>query len=332
MAGMAALERTVADGRPASAAPLARRHLRAVSLALVAVALLYLGAVLAAGWSEVALALGRIDPWHWLGLLALSLVNYACRFARWQHYLARLGHEVPWRASLGYYLAGLALTVTPGKAGETIRSLYLRRHGVSVPHSLAAFVTERFLDLVVIALLASTALLALEVPAGFVLAAALAVVMGLLTLRTRRLAGLLALASQRLPGRRPREVAGHAAALLAAARELLAPASLAIGLGLGLVAWSAQGVAFIAILAALGFEVPAAQAMGVYAVSLLAGALSFVPGGIGTTEGVMALLLAGLGAGPAVMVAAPLVSRLTTLWFAVCLGLVAAAGLGLRRG
>jgi glycosyltransferase 2 family protein len=71
--------------------------------------------------------------------------------------------------------------------------------------------------------------------------------------------------------------------------------------------------------------------MGVYAVSLLAGALSFVPGGIGTTEGAMALLLAGLGAGTATVVAAPLISRLTTLWFAVSLGLVAAARLGLRR-
>jgi glycosyltransferase 2 family protein len=78
--------------------------------------------------------------------------------------------------------------------------------------------------------------------------------------------------------------------------------------------------------------VPGAQAMGIYAVSLLAGALSFVPGGIGTTEGVMALLLAGLGAGAATLVAAPLISRLTTLWFAVALGLLAAARLGLRRG
>lgn len=327
---MAAFEQTVAEERLVPAAAAVRRRLRALSLALAAVAVLYLAAVLAAGWSEVAVALGRVGPWHWLGLLALSLVNYACRFARWQHYLTRLGHEVPWRASLAYYLAGLALTITPGKAGETIRSLYLRRHGVGVPHSLAAFVAERFLDLVVIALLASTALLALEVPGGFVLAAATAVVMGLLTLRTRRLARLLALAAQRLPGRRPRAVAGHAAALLAAARDLLAPAPLALGLGLGLVAWTAQGLAFVTILAALGLEVASAQAMGVYAVSLLAGALSFVPGGIGTTEGVMALLLAGLGAGTATLVAAPLISRLTTLWFAVALGLLAAARLGLR--
>jgi glycosyltransferase 2 family protein len=329
---MAVVERAVGEQRPVAAGPVVRRHLRAVSLALVAVAVLYLGAVLAAGWGEVAAALGGIGAWHWLGLLALSLVNYACRFARWQHYLARLGHHVPWRASLLYYLAGLALTITPGKAGETIRSLYLRRHGVSVAHSLAAFVAERFLDLVVIALLASTALLALDAPAGFVLAAAIAVVMALLALRSGRLPALLALAAERLPGRRPRRLARHGAALLAAARDLLAPAPLAIGLALGLVAWAAQGLAFVTILAALGLDVPGAQAMGIYAVSLLAGALSFVPGGIGTTEGVMALLLAGLGAGAATLVAAPLISRLTTLWFAVALGLLAAARLGLRRG
>ena len=91
-----------------------------------------------------------------------------------------------------------------------------------------------------------------------------------------------------------------------------------------------QGLAFIYLLSVVGVEVAPTTALAVYAVSLLAGALSFVPGGIGTTEAVMGLLLLQLGADPAQAVAAPIINRLTTLWYAVALGLLASLGLGLR--
>jgi hypothetical protein len=55
--------------------------------------------------------------------------------------------KVPIGRHLLYYLAGFALTTTPGKAGETVRSLYLKSHGVSYTHSLAAFFAERLMDL-----------------------------------------------------------------------------------------------------------------------------------------------------------------------------------------
>ncbi len=71
--------------------------------------------------------------------------------------------------------------------------------------------------------------------------------------------------------------------------------------------------------------------MGIYAVSLLAGAVSFIPGGIGSTELVMGLLLSKLGADNTVFMTAPLISRLSTLWFAVIVGLFAASGINFVR-
>ena len=56
-----------------------------------------------------------------------------------------------------------------------------------------------------------------------------------------------------------------------------------------------------------------------------------IPGGIGTTEVATGLLLAAAGADPQIAVTAPLISRLSTLWFAVALGLVASAWLGGQR-
>ena len=98
-----------------------------------------------------------------------------------------------------------------------------------------------------------------------------------------------------------------------------------------MLAWSLQGFAFYYLMHAIGFELALPLAMGIYAIGLLAGALSMIPGGIGATEAAMGLLLAAAGAKPQIAVIAPLISRLSTLWFAVALGLVASSWLGSQR-
>jgi len=57
----------------------------------------------------------------------------------------------------------------------------------------------------------------------------------------------------------------------------------------------------------------------------IAGALSFLPGGLGVQEGGMVALLVqtAQGVGGATAAAATFITRLCTLWFAVAVGLVA---------
>lgn len=61
---------------------------------------------------------------------------------------------------------------------------------------------------------------------------------------------------------------------------------------------------------------------------MLAGALSFLPGGLGETGAVMGVLLVTFGANGAAAVAITLLCRIATLWFAVALGGVAVGVLG----
>ena len=63
----------------------------------------------------------------------------------------------------------------------------------------------------------------------------------------------------------------------------------------------------------------------IYASMTVAGALSFLPGGLGVTEAGMLALLGqlGTGTGRSVAAAATFVTRLCTLWYAVVVGLVA---------
>jgi uncharacterized protein (TIRG00374 family) len=101
---------------------------------------------------------------------------------------------------------------------------------------------------------------------------------------------------------------------------------------LGILAWLAECVGFALIIAAFpGTEVPVGLAVLIYAATTIAGALSFLPGGLLVTEATMALMLveSSRGVDEPTAVAATILTRLATLWFAVVIGLLAL--LWLRR-
>ena len=91
-------------------------------------------------------------------------------------------------------------------------------------------------------------------------------------------------------------------------------------MGLSLLAWGAEGVAFYIILALMGLPVTFIAGVGIYSLGVTVGALSFLPGGLGSTEAVMVLLLLALGVAQADAGAAVILCRLATLWFAVIIG------------
>ena len=81
-------------------------------------------------------------------MLALSLVNYLTRAARWQLFTSRLGMSVPFTHTLKYYFAGFAMTTTPGKVGEALRLWFMERaHGYGYTRIAPLFVGDRLSDL-----------------------------------------------------------------------------------------------------------------------------------------------------------------------------------------
>ena len=295
---------------------------RALLASIVVAALGYLAFSLWGGWRDVAAAAARVGLVGAATLLGLSCVNYAMRFMRWQLYLKVLGHPQPWRPSLLIYIAGFALTTTPGKVGEAVRSLFLKTRGVDLAHSGAAFVSERLSDLLAVAILCSL---------GWNIYPPLRLLIGI-GLLLIGLAFLLML-QDRLLVRWQRVVAGRTGRvaatlglvfrLLHSARRCHEPRILLAATALSLVAWSAEAYGLHLLLQLLEVDVSPTFAFFTYAVSMLAGALSFMPGGLGGTEATMTALLIWGGSSHPVAIAATVFIRLTTLWFAVALGVVA---------
>jgi len=319
------------DGENIKPLLLSRRHRRKIIVSMILAALLYLSVVVYLGYEQALSAFVKIGMTGWVVLLFCSFSSYSIRYFRWQYYLKLNRHYLPHGLSFLYYLSAFALTTTPGKVGETVRSVLLRPHGIPYHTSLACFFVERFLDLIVITLFSLLIWVHFQSYVYYAAVFMLVLILVFPVIRHDFLYKVIKKLHRYYKNSRMGHFAGHVANMLKYARELLLPTTLYTGLLFGVIAWGVQGMAFYFVLSLLGLEINVSLAIGIYAISLLAGAASFIPGGIGSTELVMGLLLSASGADSGVAIAAPLISRLSTLWFAVLVGLAAAWRINMLR-
>ena len=250
--------------------------------------------------------------------LGLAVVNYVLRYMRWAIYLRALDIRVSPSVSASVFAAGLALSITPGKAGELLKSVWLnRRAGVPVSASAPAVVMERLTDVLSVGTLGITGIVLLPTTVALIVGGILvaAVIAGMLAASRY---GEFAL---RLPIlRRWQEPLAQS---LDGFRRLMTPGMLSIAVILGGLAWAAEGLALWIIIVGIGEWVSPLIAIPSSAAAALVGAVTAVPGGLVSIEGSMVALLrqAGLDAPEAAL--ATLLARLATLWFAVLIGLLA---------
>lgn len=250
--------------------------------------------------------------------LGLALVNYLLRYLRWAIYLRALDIRVSHSVSASVFVAGLALSITPGKAGELLKSVWLnRRAGVPVSASAPAVVMERLTDVISVGLLGLTGIVLLPTAVALIVGGILVVtvVIGIVA------ASQMGESVLRLPVlRRWQEPLAQS---LDGFRRLMRPGMLTVAVILGALAWAAEGLALWIVIIGIGEWVSPLIAIPISAAAALVGAVTALPGGLVGFEGSMVALLrqAGLGAPEAAL--ATLLTRLATLWFAVLIGLLA---------
>ena len=299
-----------------------KKHFRTLAWSLLIAMALYMAVALASDFGAIRDSVLDIGLQGWGFVLALAMFSFLLRFIRWQMYLAQFGHSVPVGYSLAYYVGAFTFTTSPGKAGEAIKSLYLKRHGVGYTNSLSAMFSELFLDVVVVILLSLLAGLAFADTRPVVIGMVLLIIPALPLIHSRRLRTFLGERGARTRAGLVRKVLVSSAELLRSSSRLLRAKPLYIGLGLGILAWGSTGLTLWVILHFMNIAVPLLIAISIAAISLLVGAASFISGGLGSTEAVMGLLLILSGVSPAHSIAATLIFRLGTLWFAIALGIV----------
>ncbi|MDU8926099.1 lysylphosphatidylglycerol synthase transmembrane domain-containing protein [Alisedimentitalea sp. MJ-SS2] len=304
--------------------PLAPRKLRDLAL-LGGLFVLVIGGLIslaaATGWEETMAQLAKLGALQIAILLVLSLVNYLFRALRWHIFASRLGLSLTLAQNIRHFLGGFAMSVTPGRVGELIRMRWIAREtGWAFERTAPLVLIDRASDLAAMGLILG---IALSLAAGGVAlaapVAALAIAASIIVTRPALLAGL-ATQFYRRTGLLPRLMTRIRRAATSL-RAFSHPQTLGFAALLGLIGWLAEGYAFHLLLCWFGADIGFWKAVMIFVFSTLAGGLTGAPGGVGGAEAAMVALLYMEGIPPEVAVPATAVIRLTTLWFAILIGL-----------
>lgn len=291
---------------------------------VIVAVIFYLGIVLWSGADKFWQALNQLPFWLIPTLLIVVFFGYILRFIRWQWYLKTMGYSVPIKSSFQIFLASFALTASPGKAGESIKSLLLkRRHNVPIPPTLAGLFCERFTDALSVVFLICFSLFSLfegQKWAIIFLVFIQLTIIGILQnpklLKNRILSPLKKISKLK-------NIIIKIEDLIDSASILLKPKILLGSTILAAIAWGLEGLALYWIFQELGVEtITPYQAVLTHTGSGLIGALSMLPGGLGGTELLTIGLSEKFGASYESASVATILIRLLTLWFAVVIGII----------
>lgn len=279
------------------------------------------GVAAATGWEESLHALSSLSAWQIGLLLSLSLLNYVCRAMRWHIYTNALGVPTSLGTDLRHYLGGFALTATPGRVGELIRLRWIwLETGIRPQRTASLVLIDRAADLAAVGLLlaGSVAVSAAGLKGGWTVAI-LAVLLAIIVTRPRLLHACITL-GWKIVGKFPKLFA----TIRQATRGLHIFSRMAVffpSTAFGVLGWCAEAVAFYMLLNWMGADISMPVALAIFFLSVLTGGATGLPGGIGGAEAAMIAALTLKGVPAEIALPATAVIRLTTLWFAILVGM-----------
>ena len=296
--------------------------IRRASVGLVLGVLVYAGFAIWDDASGLWGLLSGVDGRVWAIAVGASLANYALRWVKWHYFLRCLGMRVDPSTSIVVFLAGLTMSITPAKAGEVFKSaLLLRSDGLPMARTAPIVLAERLTDLLALFAIAALGIAAFDYGRVAYIVGLVAVCAAVVVLSRPEVVGRLI----EIVGARSVTVAQKLGEAHDSVRRLLQPRTLGLSTLVSVASWSMEAAAFYWILTSLDATCSLQLAAFIYAMTTILGAISFLPGGLGVTEGSMvaALLMLGAFDEQTSATAATYMIRFVTLWFGVAIGALA---------
>ncbi len=257
-------------------------------------------------------------------LLILTLINYLIRGFRFQYYLKQIHIDLPYKKAFMIFLAGLSMTVTPGKTGEVVKAYLLKRsHNVSITHVVPILVFERMTDGIAMILLAMTGLFFVKQSLYFFIFSIIFVLAFIMVIKLKKyFLVVVRLLEKKFP---QFKLLNFFEVFFENSDKLLSGKNLFAGIILGMAAWSFEGLSlailvnqFVSIHPLYNLSV----SLFIFSFSSIAGFFVFIPGGLGVAEGSITYFLTNLFPLPlSSAIFITVLFRFITLWFGVGLGL-----------
>ncbi len=258
--------------------------------------------------------------WVFLPLLLLfSYFNYISRFLKWHYYVRLLKINASIKLSFSIFMSGLAMSLTPGKMGEVLKSYMLKQTiGESISKTAPIVFVERVTDFLSLVLLSLTGaiyynfgIMSTVIVGVFFLVIILIVSNKKLSFKfidTLGKIGFLTKHARRLHD------AYESSYIMLQFKPLIYMVLLS------LIAWFFECIGFYFVLYNFEKTILFILPIFVYSFSTIIGSVTMLPGGLGATEGSLTYLLHINGFNSEEALASTFIIRTVTLWFALVIG------------
>ena len=256
-------------------------------------------------------------------ILSLVTVGWCVLFLRWTILLKNSAISIPHKQSFLIYMASFSMSATPGQLGELIKSQLLKnKFDVPVTKTAPLVIIERLSDLTgaIIVSIIGFWLLNINIYVPIISSIALGLIFLLLKSKKMFNKALGLIKKVKFASKLTDPIAESFDTI----QMSLNKKTLVISITLSVCFWLLIGTSSYFVLRAVGIDnLEIIGAVSIYSSSIIIGAASFIPGGVGVAEGSIAGLLNLSGINLSVAFALGILIRIFTLWYGVVTGFVA---------
>ena len=257
-------------------------------------------------------------------ILAFIFLGIIIRGTRQQLLYKQIEVYISFKTAILLYISGLSMIVTPGGAGELIKSYYLKkRFGYPLAKTFPVVIMERLLDLAGISGVLLIVGLLLD---NYNIILSMLILLSIVSLifvsgKKEKLFNFLLSILEKIPILKKQATSFSESYQVFG--ELTSAKIMTKTLGLSFFVWITDAIMiyFIFIGFNLNFDI-IFSTFSMYS-SLLLGVLTMVPAGVGVTEVSFVEILKGEGVDTAVSTSLVILFRLVTIWFLTALGFCA---------
>ena len=257
-----------------------------------------------------------------IAAVLLEALAFSIRGLRQKIFLDKLGVKMSLISNIRIFVAGYSMVVTPGGSGEVIKSHFLKRnHGASISKTAPMVFIERFHDMlaattiIVVTLFLTKLYFWPSLSIVIITSTLLVIIYGIV-----RKAKILMRFQNRLLKIKFIKKLVPTQEFNETLISLSNPRIMTTGWLVSTLSWTIDALSAYVAFLAMGIDFGIVDTTQMTFTSTIFGALSFLPGGVGITEGSLIGMLVGKGLEISVASSLVLLLRLTSIWFATTLG------------
>jgi len=264
-------------------------------------------------------------------ILMLAPLNYFFRYIKWNYYLRLLNIKINTADNVKIFIAGLGMTVTPGKVGEFLKAYLIKEiNGTPASKTSPLVLVERVTDGISMILLASVGALKFKYGLGVLAASLIFTALFIAFIRFRTFAMWMIGFLKKMPILK--RIGEQIDAFYESSYELLSMRSILISVIIGLISWSFEGIIIYLTMLAFGFPISVLSSIFTVSFATIVGAISMLPGGLFAAEGSIMGLLVMMKVPKEIASAATIITRFSTLWLGVAIGIIGLIAVQRRLG